>query len=40
MAKKPRIAIIVPPFTSVPPSGQGETERVANEMIGFAKRAS
>jgi len=33
MPKKPKIAIIVPPFTTVPPSGQGGTERIAQEMI-------
>jgi len=39
MPKKPNIAIIVPPFTTVPPSGQGGTERIAQEMIeGFAKK--
>ncbi len=39
MVKKPKIAIIVPPFTTVPPSGQGGTERIADEMIeGFVKK--
>lgn len=34
-----RIAIIIPPFTIVPPKGQGGTERIAYEMIeGFKKR--
>ena len=34
-----KIAVIVPPFTTVPPSGQGGTERIAYEMIeGLAKR--
>lgn len=39
MAKKSKIAIIVPPFTTVPPHGQGGTERIADEMIeGFVKK--
>lgn len=39
MNKKLSIAIIVPPFTTVPPPGQGGTERIADEMIeGFAKK--
>jgi len=39
MTKKVKIAIIVPPFTTVPPSGQGGTERIAQEMIeGFTKK--
>jgi len=39
MTKKISIAIIVPPFTTVPPPGQGGTERIAQEMIeGFTKR--
>ncbi|GAI37729.1 unnamed protein product, partial [marine sediment metagenome] len=39
MTKKLKIAIIVPPFTTVPPLGQGGTERVAYEMIeGFTKK--
>ncbi len=33
MNKKAKIAIIVPPFTSVPPKGQGGTERIADQMI-------
>ena len=34
-----KIAIIVPPFTTVPPPRQGGTERIAHEMIqGFVKR--
>jgi len=34
-----KIAIIVPPFTTVPPKRQGGTERIAYEMIeGFAKK--
>ena len=37
--KKLKIAIIVPPFTTVPPKGQGGTERIAKEMIdGFTKK--
>ena len=37
--KKLKIAIIVPPFTTVPPPGQGGTERIAQEMIeGFVKK--
>jgi len=32
MAKKPKIAIIAPPFTSIPPAGQGGTERIAFYM--------
>tara|TARA_Y100000310_G_scaffold344890_1_gene460274 strand:+ start:2975 stop:4039 length:1065 start_codon:yes stop_codon:yes gene_type:complete len=39
MPRKAHIAIIVPPFTAVPPKGQGGTERIAHEMIqGFCKR--
>lgn len=39
MTKKLRIAVIVPPFTTVPPPGQGGIERIAQEMIeGFVKR--
>ena len=39
MSKKPKIAIIVPPFTTLPPKGQGGTERIAQEMIeGFIKK--
>ncbi len=39
MTKKPKIAVIVPPFTRVPPRGQGGTERIAHEMIeGFVKK--
>ena len=39
MNKKLKIAIIVPPFTTVPPPGQGGTERIAQEMIeGFVKK--
>jgi len=39
MSKKPKIAIIVPPFTTLPPKGQGGTERIAHEMIeGFIKK--
>jgi len=34
-----KIAIIAPPFTTVPPPKQGGTERIANDMIeGFAKK--
>jgi len=34
-----KIAIIVPPFATVPPPGQGGTERIAHEMIeGLAKK--
>jgi len=37
--KKLKIAIIAPPFTTVPPKGQGGTEIIAYEMIeGFAKK--
>jgi len=37
--KRIKIAIIVPPFTTVPPRGQGGTERIAFYMIkGFQKR--
>jgi len=39
MKKLLKIAVIVPPFTTVPPKAQGGTERIANEMIeGFVKR--
>jgi len=39
MNKKISIVIIVPPFTTVPPKGQGGTERIADEMIeGFVKK--
>jgi len=39
MSKKPKIAIIIPPFTTLPPKGQGGTERIAQEMIeGFIKK--
>ncbi len=39
MVKKLKIAIIVPPFTTVPPPGQGGTERIADEMIeSFVKK--
>lgn len=33
MKKKLRIAVVVPPFSVVPPKGQGGTERVAYQMI-------
>jgi len=34
-----KIAIIVPPFATVPPKGQGGTERIAQEMIrGFVRK--
>ena len=33
MPRKPRIAVIVPPFTTVPPKRQGGTERIAYQMI-------
>lgn len=37
--KKKNIGIIVPPFTTVPPPGQGGTERIADEMIeGFIRK--
>ena len=37
--KQLSIAIIAPPFTTVPPKGQGGTERIVQEMIeGFAER--
>jgi len=37
--KHMKIAIIVPPFTTVPPQKQGGTERIAHQMIeGFALR--
>jgi len=37
--KNIHIAIIVPPFTTVPPSGQGGTERIAYQMIeGLIKK--
>lgn len=37
--KKLRIGIIAPPFTTVPPQGQGGTERVVHQMIeGLAKK--
>ncbi len=36
--KMPKVAVIVPPFTNVPPKGQGGTERIAHQMIeGLAK---
>lgn len=36
---KKRIAIIAPPFTVVPPTGQGGTERIVYQMAeGFVKR--
>lgn len=39
MSQKLNIAIIVPPFTSVPPKKQGGTERIAHQIIeGFAKK--
>ena len=39
MAKKIKIAIIAPPFTSVPPKKQGGTERIVDQMIeGFVKK--
>ena len=39
MNKKPSIAIVAPPFTTIPPSGQGGTERIAHEMVeGFHKK--
>ena len=38
--KNIHIAVIVPPFTTVPPKGQGGTERIAHEMIeGLVKRS-
>ena len=37
--KKIKIAIIAPPFTSIPPKGQGGTERIIDEMVkGFCKK--
>ncbi len=37
--KNLKIGVIVPPFTTVPPKGQGGTERIAQEMIeGLTKR--
>ena len=37
--KKLKIAIIAPPFTTVPPKGQGGTERIVYEMIeGFVQK--
>lgn len=34
-----KIAVIVPPFTTIPPPGQGGTERIAHEMIeGLVKK--
>ncbi len=34
-----KIAVISPPFTSVPPKGQGGTERIAHQMIeGLSKK--
>ncbi|MBZ9577661.1 glycosyltransferase family 4 protein [Patescibacteria group bacterium] len=37
--KNINIGVIVPPFTTVPPSGQGGTERIAKEMIeGLTKK--
>ena len=37
--KKKKVAVIVPPFTTVPPRGQGGTERIAQAMIeGFVKK--
>ena len=39
MKKNKKIAVIVPPFTTVPPPEQGGTERIAYEMIeGFVKK--
>lgn len=39
MKKSLKIAVIVPPFTTVPPKGQGGTERIAHEMIkGFTRK--
>ncbi len=38
--KKKNIGVIVPPFTTVPPKGQGGIERIAQEMIeGFVKKS-
>jgi len=35
-----KIGVIVPPFTTVPPPGQGGTERIADEMIeNFTKKS-
>jgi glycosyltransferase involved in cell wall biosynthesis len=39
MNQKLNIAIIVPPFTNVPPKKQGGTERIAHQMIeGFSEK--
>jgi len=39
MRKKSMIAVIAPPFATVPPKGQGGTERIVHQTIeGFVKR--
>ena len=39
MKKNLKIAVIAPPFTSLPPRGQGGTERIAYKMAeGFVKK--